>query len=646
VSKEFVAKREMIGWAYVRVSTAEQSNVLHGSIEQQLNRIKRWESEQSERTGVPHRITRFIDEDISGRVESLHKRTEYHELIMAIKNKAIDFVVVEKLDRLHRNIIESRKFIDLCDAMDVKFYRLDGGLVDLKDRSSRTSVFIESWMAEEYSLDLVEKLTKKGREARVNNGKDNNSLTILGLDEHPTETCFYVINKDEQRIVVDIFRHFCSSGDLQQTAQYCAMKGYKTKERYTRAKVEKGKKVPPMLVGGQPFDRKNLRALLVNRKIAGYGYFKDDWHQFPHLQDEFGMVRWEMRHGPVVPIELFEKAQSILRKNAKYNHRVYADQRTYLLSGILFDKDGNRFSGQSVKNKKNPYYSNKAKKFRVRAERIENSVVSFLSTLLEKNGILKEAIKRAFGGEKNILKEIEEQISNNKKELAQCEQALAMIASKGRASIISNPDKFDDILLESLEIRKQTQIKMDALKTELLGLMKQKEELAKFKNQNDIQDRLKKALKLFAMSSSKRKKKLIELLVPKLVLDEQQDQLYLFVNPFLENSNKILQESIAEIEPILPKNLIQSNFGPIAEGRDSYCEILTHGGKKVCIADNWRTIQALHELFSSNQLFASLRRFTSIRSLKIKVSSLKNTLSTGSLRSKLREKFFPQKWQC
>ena len=187
MSKGSTVKTELIGWAYVRVSTIEQSNVLHGSVEQQENRIKRWQLEQSQRIGIKHRITRFIYEDISGRAKSLHKREEYHELIRAIKQKAIDFVVVEKLDRLHRNQIESRKFVDLCAEMGIKFYRLDGGLVDLKDRSSWTSVFIESWMAEEYSLYLVEKLTKKGREARVNNGKDNQSMPVLGLDEHPTE---------------------------------------------------------------------------------------------------------------------------------------------------------------------------------------------------------------------------------------------------------------------------------------------------------------------------------------------------------------------------------------------------------------------------------------------------------------------------
>lgn len=355
MAKILTNRAELVGWAYVRVSTVDQSNVLHGSLEQQLNRIKRWQVEQTQRTGIKHTVERFIDEDISGRAQSLHKRREYHELIRAIERRQIDFVVVEKLDRLHRDVVESRKFISLCDSMGIKFYRLDGGLVDLKDRSSRTSVFIESWIAEEYSLDLVEKLTKKGREARVNNGKDNNSMSVLGINEHPTEACFYVINLEEQKIVKDIFTYFCNCGDLQKTVNYCAEKGYRNKVRKTREKVEKGTKIPPRLVGGKPFDSKNLRALLVNRKIAGFGYFKDDWNQFPKLQDEHGMVRWEYRHGPVINSTLFEKTQTLLRKNAKFNHRIYEDQRIYFLSGILFDAEGNKFRGESAKNKQNYY---------------------------------------------------------------------------------------------------------------------------------------------------------------------------------------------------------------------------------------------------------------------------------------------------
>lgn len=586
MSKESV--KELIGWAYVRVSTAEQSNVLHGSIEQQLNRIKRWQLEQSERSGIPHKITRFIDEDISGRAESLHKRGEYHELIRAIKEKTIDFVVVEKLDRLHRNIIESRKFIDLCDTMGIKFYRLDGGLVDLKDRSSRTSVFIESWMAEEYSLDLVEKLTKKGREARVNNGKDNNSLAILGIDEHPTEACFYLINEEEQKIVKDIFRHFCACGDLQQTAKYCAMKGYKTKERYTRPKVEKGKKIAPKLVGGHPFDRKNLRALLVNRKIAGFGYFKDDWNQFPHLQDENGMVKWHFRHGPVVEPQIFERAHAILRNNAKFNHRIYEDQRTYFLSGILFDRDGNKFAGQSVKNKKNPYYINQTKNYRIRAERLEKTVVDLVNTLLKENGILEKAIKGTFDGENQELKEFEDQITKNNREIKQCELLLNVIDTKGRSKIIENPELMEEILLEGLTMKKQTIARLEELRLESIGLQKQKEQLHKFKDKNEVRLNISNAMKLFESSSSKRKKRLIQLMVPKVILDEKTDQLHMFIDPFFKKSAKITTEKFDDFVAVLPKNAIQGQNQTIWQEPETMCEIVSQRGKKVCIADEWR----------------------------------------------------------
>ena len=71
-------------------------------------------------------------------------------------------------------------------------------------------------------------------------------------------------------------------------------------------------------------------------------------------------------------------------------------------------------------------------------------------------------------------------------------------------------------------------------------------------------------------------------------LIKKKNQLFLFINPFLEKSSKVSQELMAEIEPVLPKNLIQSDFNLITQPVESYCKILSHGGKSVCIADNWR----------------------------------------------------------
>jgi DNA invertase Pin-like site-specific DNA recombinase len=613
VSKESMHKKELVGWAYIRVSTVEQSNVLHGSIEQQHNRIKRWESEQSDRTGISHKITRFIDEDISGRAESLHKRLEYHELTMAIKKRVIDFVVVEKLDRLHRDLIESRKFIDLCDEMGIKLYRLDGGLVNLKDRSSRTSVFIESWMAEEYSLDLVEKLTKKGREARVNNGKDNQSMPVLGLDEHPTEACFYLVNETEQKIVTDIFRYFCLNGDLQKTANYCNKKGYKTKERYTRPKVEKGRKVQPKLVGGLPYDRKNLRALLVSRKIAGFGYFKDDWNQFPHLQDEKGMVMWKFRHGSVIDQDLFETAQTILRKNAKFNHRIYKNQRTYFLSGILFDKEGNRLHGEAAKNKNNFYYVNTKKNYRIRAERIEQEVVKYIGSLLKENGILEKALNHVFKGENNKFKELDREIAQKEKENWQCQKVLAVMSSQERTQIMANPHLMSDILLEGLRLRRESEFRMNELVQELELLYEQKTEMEKFSKPDDVCAKLKQALQVFKNSSSLRKKQLIQVMVPKLVIDDKKDELNFFINPLLEKSFKNKDLSSEQINPILtlrPNFLDREKKERIPEDPENSTENVCHiEEKSSCsglMAGQWGAMQTNFYPTSISRLCAIL----------------------------------------
>lgn len=145
--------------------------------------------------------------------------------------------------------------------------------------------------------------------------------------------------------------------------------------------------------------------------------------------------------------------------------------------------------------------------------------------------------------------------------------------------------------------------------------------------------------------SNKRKKRLIQLMVPKLVLDEKQDQLFLFINPFLENSCKNSIEKIDEFEGILPKSLIQTENEGSPQTLENSLEILSQRGKNVRVADEWRTTRPLHELISSNRFVKALRHFISIHSLRINFSSLKNTSWKAFQRGKLPKKFFPQKLQ-
>lgn len=112
----------------------------------------------------------------------------------------------------------------------------------------------------------------------------------------------------------------------------------------------------------------------------------------------------------------------------------------------------------------NIYYINPAKKYRVYADKIEKTVVTFVGSLLEKHGILDKAIDNFFHGRNPGIDKLEDEISHNGAEIRQCERLLDVLASKGRERILANPDRMEEILIEGIEVRKQTQARLDELR--------------------------------------------------------------------------------------------------------------------------------------------------------------------------------------
>jgi DNA invertase Pin-like site-specific DNA recombinase len=106
-----------IGWALMRVSTKSQAEVQHGSLEQQRHMLERWSEQRSEASGRRYEITRFFEEDISGRGKAIHKRMALIEIERAIENRAIDFIVFEKVDRLARDMISRIRGLKIENKM-------------------------------------------------------------------------------------------------------------------------------------------------------------------------------------------------------------------------------------------------------------------------------------------------------------------------------------------------------------------------------------------------------------------------------------------------------------------------------------------------------------------------------------------------
>ena len=111
----------------------------------------------------------------------------------------------------------------MADETGVEVHEVESGIINLRDRGSRLSFNIKNMFAEEYSLELEEKIAKKQREARVNNGKDTSTWPILGLDAHPTKTGMYTINPDEQGIVRKLFETYLNTGSLKELSNHLSL---------------------------------------------------------------------------------------------------------------------------------------------------------------------------------------------------------------------------------------------------------------------------------------------------------------------------------------------------------------------------------------------------------------------------------------
>ncbi|MCB0384677.1 MAG: recombinase family protein [Bdellovibrionales bacterium] len=286
------------GGAIVRVSTLERGRTQFGSLQIQETLIQNWEKRIKAETGIEYKVVRIVRDKKSAKREHNHRRRDLMQLVQLIELGAIDFIVVEKLDRLSRDEIFNLELMEKIKKFNVELFFIEGGKVDFQKQGDRWRYKLDNIRAGEYSEELSEKVLRKQRVAMVEVGKDSTPNLNLGIDKHPELKGRYEINRKELKIVVDIMERFCELGGSREgTLKYCAEKNYKTKQWWTETRAdEHGKIIKPKLRGGRAFDWDSLMALLTNPKYRGFNRFHDSFNQYESKQDTNGYVTWEYHH--------------------------------------------------------------------------------------------------------------------------------------------------------------------------------------------------------------------------------------------------------------------------------------------------------------------------------------------------------------
>jgi DNA invertase Pin-like site-specific DNA recombinase len=110
----------------------------------------------------------YADDALSGRS---HKRPELRRLQHDVKAGLVDVVIIDRIDRLYRNLLGLLRFVKLCGDHDVLLISVSEG-VDFQSQWGKLTLFVLGGLAEIY-VDKLAAETRKGKRLRASEGYDN-----------------------------------------------------------------------------------------------------------------------------------------------------------------------------------------------------------------------------------------------------------------------------------------------------------------------------------------------------------------------------------------------------------------------------------------------------------------------------------------
>ena len=245
------------------------------------------------------------------------ERPALRELFDDIENGRIDIVVVYKVDRLSRSLMDFAKIIELFEKHDVSFVSVTQHF-NTKDSMGRLTLNILLSFAQ-FERELISERTRDKMSAARRKGKWVGGVPILGYDISPDGSGL-VVNRAEAESVRTIFDTYLDTRSALRTLEILEEKNIRMKSWRT---------VGGKMHVGKAFTKSTLYYLLKNTAYIGKIRYKGEIYP--------------AEHEAIIDAEVFEKTAE--RMSSNFRERTTAKVRTKtegLLSGILYCGHCNR----------------------------------------------------------------------------------------------------------------------------------------------------------------------------------------------------------------------------------------------------------------------------------------------------------------
>jgi site-specific DNA recombinase len=203
--------------AYIRVST--QMQVEDGySLSAQRERLKAFAFSQNWEI-----VQFYVDEGLSAKDM---ERPELQRMLKGVREGIFDVVLVYKLDRLTRSVIDLDKLLTEFSKHDVMF-KSSTEVYDTTTATGRLFIRLVASMAQWERENLGERV-RFGMQEKAREGKWTVSTPPLGYDSKESEL---IVNPSEAAIVKEIFSLYLSGMGMHKIARNLNERGLYTKKR-------------------------------------------------------------------------------------------------------------------------------------------------------------------------------------------------------------------------------------------------------------------------------------------------------------------------------------------------------------------------------------------------------------------------------
>ena len=290
---------------YTRKSTSEGLDQAFNSLDAQREACEAYIASQKA-LGWQILPTRYDDGGFTG---GNIERPAVQRLLDDVQNGLVDCVVVYKVDRLSRSLLDFARIIKLFEDRQVHFVSVTQHF-NTADSMGRLTLNILLSFAQ-FEREIIAERTRDKIAAARRRGQWAGGRPILGYDLLPGEHRLIVNHQEADQVRV-IFRLYLELESVLAAAQALNARGWTTK-RWIAANGN--------VIGGRPFDRANLHHLLTNVAYIGRVRHRDETHPG--------------QHEPIVEQVLWDKVQRLLSRNARTAGSFLRNKHGALLKGLL-----------------------------------------------------------------------------------------------------------------------------------------------------------------------------------------------------------------------------------------------------------------------------------------------------------------------